>query len=231
MTVYFASPAIRHRVVDGNVIILDLRSGEYKILDEVATAMWRLALDGVDRQVCVDSLVDQFEAEPVEVAVDLDRFLSDAQAAGLLTQQADLAPTPSLRPQSWPESCLMAGAWWTLLRTKSLLSAKGFAHVYTRLGAYEKPRVKAGDLPVRLARAERAFSLAENFFVMDSAPRDCLPRSFSLYRFLLLAGIPADHVIGVWRFPFQAHAWVECEGNPLFDSPDHTGCYTELSRL
>jgi hypothetical protein len=54
MTVYFASPAIRHRVVDGNVIILDLRSGEYKILDEVATAMLRLALDGVDRQACVE---------------------------------------------------------------------------------------------------------------------------------------------------------------------------------
>jgi Transglutaminase-like superfamily len=27
-----------------------------------------------------------------------------------------------------------------------------------------------------------------------------------------MAGVPADHVIGVRRFPFQAHAWVECGG-------------------
>ena len=231
MTVYFASSAIRHRVINGNVVILDLRAGEYKILDEAATAMWRMALAGVDRQVCVASLIGQFAAEPAQVAADLDSFLSEAQAAGLLTQEADPAPEASAGPQRWPQSCLVAGAWWSLLRTKRLLLAKGFAHVYARLGAYAKPRIDASDVPARLARAERAFSLAENFFVMGSAPKDCLPRSLSLYRFLLLAGVPANHVIGVWRFPFQAHAWVECDGKPLFDLPDHTGCYTELARL
>lgn len=46
-----------------------------------------------------------------------------------------------------------------------------------------------------------------------------------------MAGVPADHVIGVRRFPFQAHAWVECAGRVGFDSPHFVRCYTELARM
>jgi hypothetical protein len=70
MASYIASSAIRHRVIDGNVVILDLRSGEYKILDEVATMMWRAALEGVDRPACVESIAEKFAAAPAEVATD-----------------------------------------------------------------------------------------------------------------------------------------------------------------
>ena len=87
-----------------------------------------------------------------------------------------------------------------------MLATKEFARAYARLGACAKPRIDENDLPAQLACAERALSLAENFFIIASAPKDCLPRSLSLYRFLLIAGVPADHVIGVRRFPFQAHA-------------------------
>lgn len=46
-----------------------------------------------------------------------------------------------------------------------------------------------------------------------------------------MAGIPADHIIGVRRFPFQAHAWVECTGRVLFDLPDFVQGYAELARI
>ena len=78
---WFNDDAMTNRVIDGNVVILDLRSGEYKILDEVATMMWRAALEGVDRPACVESIAEQFAAAPAEVATDFDRFLADAEAA------------------------------------------------------------------------------------------------------------------------------------------------------
>jgi hypothetical protein len=84
----------------------------------------------------------------------------------------------------------------------------------------------------RLAsRAERAFSRAENLYLLRSAPRDCLPRSLALYRFLLSVGVPAEHCIGVQRFPFEAHAWVECGGRAVNESSGLTRGYTELARL
>ena len=74
-----------------------------------------------------------------------------------------------------------------------------------------------------------AFGRAENFFVVRRAPDDCLVRSLSLYRFLREAGSRAEHVIGVRRFPFQAHAWVECAGEVLMDT--RAPYFTPLARM
>ena len=47
---------------------------------------------------------------------------------------------------------------------------------------------------------------------------DCLPRSLTVYLLLRRRGIPAAFHIGVKRYPFGAHAWVECLGEVLDDS-------------
>lgn len=41
---------------------------------------------------------------------------------------------------------------------------------------------------------------------------DCLPRSLTICVLLRRRGVPATLRIGVKRFPFAAHAWVECLG-------------------
>ena len=48
---------------------------------------------------------------------------------------------------------------------------------------------------------------------------DCLPRSLTLYLLLRRKGIPATLQIGVKRYPFGAHAWVECLGEVLDETP------------
>ena len=50
---------------------------------------------------------------------------------------------------------------------------------------------------------------------------DCLPRSLAIFVLLRRRGVPARLHIGVKRFPFAAHAWVECFGEVLDDSTDH----------
>ncbi len=47
---------------------------------------------------------------------------------------------------------------------------------------------------------------------------DCLPRSLTIYLLLRRRGIPVSFHIGVKRYPFGAHAWVECLGEVLDDS-------------
>ena len=49
---------------------------------------------------------------------------------------------------------------------------------------------------------------------------DCLPRAMATYLLLRGRGVPATLHIGVKRHPFGAHAWVECLGEVLDDSPD-----------
>ena len=49
---------------------------------------------------------------------------------------------------------------------------------------------------------------------------DCLPRAMTTYILLRGRGVPATLRIGVKRYPFGAHAWVECLGEVLDDSLD-----------
>ncbi len=50
---------------------------------------------------------------------------------------------------------------------------------------------------------------------------DCLPRSLTIYLLLRRRRMPASLHIGVKRYPFGAHAWVECFGEVL-DDPANT---------
>ena len=79
-------------------------------------------------------------------------------------------------------------------------------------------RTESGELESCLA----AFVAGENLSPLRAAPKDCLPRSLALYRFLLACGIPVQHVIAVQSHPFSGHAWVEKDGLALLESkPPH----------
>ena len=47
---------------------------------------------------------------------------------------------------------------------------------------------------------------------------DCLPRAMATYLLLRWQGVSATLHIGVKRYPFAAHAWVECHGEVLGES-------------
>jgi hypothetical protein len=48
----------------------------------------------------------------------------------------------------------------------------------------------------------------------------CLPQAVAIARLLRRQGYPVTLVIAVRRFPFAAHAWVECDGQVLTDRQD-----------
>jgi len=60
---------------------------------------------------------------------------------------------------------------------------------------------------------------------------DCLPKALATYRFLRLHRVPAELCLGVRKYPFSGHAWVEFEGKVLDDQPDRVRFYTLLKRL
>jgi hypothetical protein len=209
MDAYFPTSGVRFRIVDELVVLLDLRSGDYVIFDRVATAMWRVLLRLAPSER-VPALRRAYDAPEAVLAADLEAF--------------------SPRTARARSGALVLRAWWSLLCTVGLLANRGFEHTYGRYARMAAPAAD-GDTAELLARAERAFLIAENFFVMRSAPRDCLPRSLALYRFLRSVGVPAEHRIGVTRYPFEAHAWVRSGDRLVLDSPDFVRGFAELARL
>jgi hypothetical protein len=206
--------AIRWADAQGVVVLLDLRTAQYVALGERASAMWRALVAGADRS-----------------SAELAEFAERCVARGYLAPEP---PAPAAAPlraprAGWP----LAPAWWSLAATARRLARRGFPETYRAYAALRKPHARPD--PRALGRAQRAFTRAENAFVLRSSlrdkPRDCLPRSLALYRFLLARGIAADHVIGVTMYPFTAHAWVECGGEAVCDSTEAVRAYTPIARL
>jgi Transglutaminase-like superfamily len=59
---------------------------------------------------------------------------------------------------------------------------------------------------------------------------DCLPKSVTLF-LMLKTKVPVDLCIGVKKFPFSGHAWVEHNGKVIGDNPRRVQAYTVLSRV
>jgi Transglutaminase-like superfamily len=59
---------------------------------------------------------------------------------------------------------------------------------------------------------------------------DCLPKALTLYTLLRDQAIAADLCLGVKRFPFAGHAWVEVNGLVIDNKPKQVRRYTLIAR-
>ena len=82
------------------------------------------------------------------------------------------------------------------------------------LGARIAGRLERGE-PVEIARR---IALAAAFFPGRAV---CLEQSVALYLVLRRYGHSGALRVGVQPYPFQAHAWIEIDGAPVFENEDH----------
>jgi hypothetical protein len=224
----FESENVRSRLVDGRTILLDVPAGDYVVFDRTATAMWE-ALRTLPPERRVDALASRFNAPRDRLAADLDAFEHMCLGRGFLSTAAPEAE-PRAPLDRAPRHGWTLRAWWALAATATALQRSGFASVW-RAYARLPQRASAPIDDAALARAERAFLRAENFFALKAAPKDCLPRSLALYRFLASIGFAPEHCIGVMRYHFEAHAWVRCGDRLVLDAPEFVARYAVLARI
>jgi len=79
-----------------------------------------------------------------------------------------------------------------------------------------------GD-PRMVAAIEYAVAMGAALF---PGRAQCLERSLVLYDYLRCRGIAAQMRLGIQRYPFMAHAWVEYRGEPINDVPEHVRIFT-----
>jgi hypothetical protein len=47
--------------------------------------------------------------------------------------------------------------------------------------------------------------------------KDCLPKALTIYYLLRRQGVPVNFCLGVKKYPFSAHSWVEYQGETIDD--------------
>ena len=207
---YAASPSVRHVVVSGLRIVLDLERERYRVLDEPASLLWAVLTGELNREDAVRRLTAKFDVHEAQLDAEFTAFADRCLLEGILVEAGARPASSMAKPPRQLAGGLTLRAWLSLFLARRALARDGFRRTYERYAC-----IPTGAAPVRLDRALRAFTHAENGFLSRRAPDDCLVRSLALFRFLRGAGLPVQHVIGVQRVPFSAHAWVEHNSEPL----------------
>jgi Transglutaminase-like superfamily len=210
---------VRWAEVDGVVYVLDLRRGAYSALDPAWSPAWLAAVGDGPAQ-----------SEPASDGPEAAALIGAARRRGWISDVPD-AGAP-IRPDAvLPMLCRVRpslAAWYALVRA-GLQLRRGFWPAYSALARGGAPQ-RGGT--VGIADATSAFLRAEQAFVSRLGVEDCVPRSFALFRFLRDGcGLRAEHVIGIRRYPFSAHAWVQYDGVPVFDKPDRIASFTPIARV
>ena len=70
--------------IDDEIVIMRLDNGEFSALSQTAAAIWRL-IDGTrNRESLLTALDENFDAGERNMSADVDEFLTQMRAAGLL---------------------------------------------------------------------------------------------------------------------------------------------------
>jgi Coenzyme PQQ synthesis protein D (PqqD) len=90
---YVRSEAVVSRVIAGETLIVPIRKGVGDLasiysLNEAGSSIWQAISERRSRREIVEVLEREFEAGRIEIERDVDLFLSEMTAAGLVTTGA-----------------------------------------------------------------------------------------------------------------------------------------------
>jgi hypothetical protein len=185
--------------------------------------MWEILTGDADPADALNEMSSRYRVPMARLEQDLSAFSDLCLTSRLLEPEnyADAVTKLPLRRGASAPTILLA--LQSMIATSRALGREGFAATYLQYAQLPRGNSRTAG------RALTIFARAENFFLAKRGSDDCLARSLALYRFLSRVNVQAHHVIGVCRFPFRAHAWVETEGTAAFQGS--VADYTPLARL
>ena len=80
---------IRWKEIDGEAILLDLRTSMYLSVNPSATLLWRMLADGTTREALVQALDKEYEIGSDQARDDVDLFLADCATRELIEDDGD----------------------------------------------------------------------------------------------------------------------------------------------
>lgn len=198
--------SLRWCAVDDIVYVLDTRAGEYFALDPGNSAAW----------------VQLFQHSGSSALPNDGPLVAVLHRRGWLVDEAHTS-VPRTAHRRWVGWTRFARAMprlaavYYLWCTQLALRTRGFERTYE--WADRGPEAKLHPSVDKIERSLGYFRAAESLVFNPRGVMDCLPRSLALFAFLSMQGHSVRHVIGVRRYPFKAHAWVEQSGRKLLEMP------------
>lgn len=78
--------ALKWREIEDEVVAVDMRNSTYLSVNESAVLLWRELSQGTTRERLVELLVESYGINAEQAAGDVDGFLAELEAQGLLAE-------------------------------------------------------------------------------------------------------------------------------------------------
>jgi hypothetical protein len=117
----------------------------------------------------------------------------------------------------------------SLFGIKLCLATLGFRRTYLVIDKIVRrtPRCSNPDTDVINTIARHVITAA----ALQPGRAQCLEQSLALYYCLRRAGIAAEFRMGAKLNPFSGHAWVEYDGAPILEDPEHFAGFVPFPTL
>jgi len=203
--------------VSGRLVFLDAVADRYFCLGPDAEQALRCLMAAPDEPTTVPSVLRRPGLlHETDSPTSLRPFTLQRQATGSLLD----APIGPWRPAH------LLGALVRLALVRRALRRGGFHRLLSSLAA-DKARLTSSAANATKVLRHIAVSFEQTRRLIRSHDQ-CLPRSITLARQCVAAGLPVDLVIGVRLRPFTAHSWVQAGPWLVNDHVDTVRTYTPV---
>ena len=230
----------------GNGVLLDLVADRYLALDPMSTAIWKYLSDDYKVGPISTSIARDFALDYKSAEIEVVAQLRVWREWGLIVP-ADAPPParlPADRPTGEPATGRVSSAeleaiTCSLAHARILLIAKAWTHWSLKVAGLASTLVKLQRMassPPRSAMFEDdVLRMLKTYRMLrlswTDGRADCLVRSIQLARALRAIGVTTELCIGVDRFPFRAHAWLELSGRVVSETQPELQCFVVVARF
>jgi len=247
-------PGVYFALALGEGVVMDVVDNRYYGLTQLSAEIWKGLERGQDTAMIARTLAGSKDMPDVsavsveELCAVVDEQVRVWRAAGLVVPE-DLGtsggPPLRSRPAGRPASreldgaCLraarlsmrnLARLWVATRWLQHALRRQGLIAVLRRFQSSGRAgRDPRGAMDEIVYPMVRAYSVIRRPFAQGNS--DCFERSLALGFALRDRGVSTELCVGVEKFPFFAHAWLEREGIALNDRVENIRTQTVIARF
>lgn len=86
------SPHVRYTRVEGDFVLMDMRSGKYLGLDPVASTIWQSLSEHGDLARAAETVCESFDVELERARADIEAWIDELADKGLLERRTSEPP-------------------------------------------------------------------------------------------------------------------------------------------
>jgi hypothetical protein len=227
-------------VLDGSARLLDL-NGRFFAISTVGADMLRLTIDQ-GQEAAVRTVSARYSQAPEQVSADLRAFLRELEKAGLIMPAGGHDVRPVLRRVL--ARCLMASAlcgvnqvkisrsrvWLMLALAKLSFALCGWSATVDACTQPHRPddQHTSGDQVARIV--DTVDKAVRHVAARHPFPIECKERALCCWVLARQANVPAELIVGVCLYPFEAHCWCEVNARTFSDERDQCERFQAVAR-